>query len=257
MGSISDYLENKLLDHVTGVAAYTPPATVYVGLSTADPQDDGSGLAEPSGNNYGRKAVTLGAAASRQVKNSALITFNQASGAWGTVSHYGIFDAETGGNMMAHGSLSESKQVVAGNTPSIAAEAIVLSFNAGAIFTYLANKLLDLAFRNQAYSQPSIHVALSTTTPNDDGTGVTEPSGNNYARKAHSSWAAASGGASSNSGAVSLNTPSGSWGTITDAVIYDALSSGNALLRGDVTDQAVGTGDTVSFPDGDIDISLS
>jgi hypothetical protein len=58
MGSFSNYLENELLDHVFGAAAYSAPATLYVGLSTADPTDDDSGLAEPSGNGYARVAVT-------------------------------------------------------------------------------------------------------------------------------------------------------------------------------------------------------
>ena len=59
MGSIADYLENELSDHVMGVGAYTPPATVYLGLSTADPTDDASGLAEPSGNGYARESIAF------------------------------------------------------------------------------------------------------------------------------------------------------------------------------------------------------
>ena len=57
MGGFSDYWENKILDHIFGKGSYTPP-TIYVGLSTADPTDDGSGLAEPSGNGYARKQTS-------------------------------------------------------------------------------------------------------------------------------------------------------------------------------------------------------
>lgn len=67
MGSLSDYSENELLDHLCN-AAYTPPATVYLGFSTADPTDDASGIAEPAGGNYGRKAIAFDAAASRKVR---------------------------------------------------------------------------------------------------------------------------------------------------------------------------------------------
>lgn len=52
------YLENALLNHAVNKSAYTPPTTVYVGLSTADPGDDGTGLAEPAGNGYARQAIT-------------------------------------------------------------------------------------------------------------------------------------------------------------------------------------------------------
>jgi len=260
MGSLSAYLKNKLLDHVLGVAAYTPASTVYIGLSTADPQDDGSGLAEPSGNGYGRKAITFDAAASRKVENGADVTFSQATGPWGTITHYAIFDAATAGNMLAYGSLAEPKQIVNGNTASIAAQEVDIEFLGGDISDYLANALLDFAFRNQAYSQPTIYVALCTAAVGDNDTGstITEPSGNGYARKAHSSWSAASEGASSNSGAITFNNPTGSWGTCTDVAVLDAATAGNLLFYSDdIVDQAPGTGDTVQFADGDLDITMS
>lgn len=257
MGSISDHLENELLDHVFGVGAYTPP-TIYIGLSTADPLDDASGLAEPSGNNYARKAHSAWTvAASRTLSNTGAITFNQASGPWGTITHYAIFDALSAGNMLAHGSLSESKGVVSGNTPSIGNGEIDVSYTAGDIFTHLANELLDHVFGNGVYTAPTIYIGLSTTTPADAGTGITEPSGNNYARKAHASWGAASGGATDNTGAITFATPSGSWGLITHCVIMDALSAGNPLLYGTVPNQTPDNGDTVEFPDGDLDITMS
>lgn len=53
MGSFANYWENEILDHIFGKGSYTPPA-IYVGLSTAEPLDDASGLAEPSGNGYAR-----------------------------------------------------------------------------------------------------------------------------------------------------------------------------------------------------------
>jgi len=259
MGSISDFLENELLDHVMGVGAYTPPATVYLGLSTADPLDDASGLAEPSGNGYARQSIAFNAAASRKVENTALVTFPQASGAWGTITHWALFDAESAGNMMAHGSLAVSKTVVSGNTPSVAANEVDVEFNAGAISNYLALALLDRAFRNQAYTPPTIYIALTTASIGDADTGstITEHSGDGYARKAHSAWSAASAGATDNTGAIEFANPSGSWGTITYAAILDALTAGNLLFYADIADQTPDDGDTVSFPDGDLDISIS
>jgi len=113
MGGFSDYWENKILDHIFGKGSYTPP-TIYVGLSTADPTDDGSGLAEPSGNGYARtqtSASDWNAASNGSLDNSNDITFAQATGSWGTITHFALFDAITAGNMLAHGVLSQSKTI--------------------------------------------------------------------------------------------------------------------------------------------------
>lgn len=121
-GSASDYLEDKVLDHVTGKTAYTKP-TCYIGVSTADPLDDGSGLAEPVGNGYARVTTAGGdwdAASGGAVANAAAITFPQASGSWGTITHFAGFDAASAGNMLFHGDLAASKAVGSGDTLSFA-----------------------------------------------------------------------------------------------------------------------------------------
>lgn len=263
MGSISDHLENELLDHILEVGAYVPAATVYIGLSTADPLDTAAGLAEPIGNNYAREAITFSAASSRAIENSGTITFNQASGSWGTITHYAIFDALTNGNMMAHGSLSASKAVTTGNTPSIAASQVQISFNSGAASTYLANAVLDFAFRNQAFSQPNVHVALCTADLTDASTGATiteVANSNNYARVDYGTWDAAAGGVTANTNAISFPNPSGSWGTVTACCLIDAATygAGNILFYDNtLTEQEPVNGDTVQFAAGDFDITLS
>ena len=119
MGGFSDYWENKILDHIFGKGNYTPP-TIYVGLSTADPTDDGSGLAEPSGNGYARvqtSASDWNAASGESLNNVSDIIFPKATGSWGTISHFALFDTATGGNMLAHGTLSQSKAIDSSYTP--------------------------------------------------------------------------------------------------------------------------------------------
>jgi len=113
MGGFSDYWENKILDHIFGKGSYTPP-TIYVGLSSADPTDDSSGLAEPSGNGYARVQTSpsdWNAASNGSLDNAGDITFAQATGSWGTITHFALFDAATAGNMLAHGTLSQSKAI--------------------------------------------------------------------------------------------------------------------------------------------------
>ena len=124
MGSKSDYLENKVLDHVLGGGDYTRPATVYVALFTAAPSDAGGGT-EVSGNNYARASVTNNAtnwpAASGGAKsNGADITFNVPSGSWGACTHFGIFDASTAGNLMYWGALGSTQTPTTSNTVKFA-----------------------------------------------------------------------------------------------------------------------------------------
>ena len=113
MGSFTDYWENKILNHIFSKGNYTSP-TIYVGLSTTDPLDDASGLAEPNGNGYARvqtSASDWNTASSGSLDNTNDITFPQATSSWGTITHFALFDAATGGNMLAHGSLSQSKTI--------------------------------------------------------------------------------------------------------------------------------------------------
>lgn len=120
MSAMSDYLELKVLDHVLGTTAYTMPSTVYVGLSTGSFNDDNSGT-ELSGSGYARQSAAFSAAASGTTSNSAAIEFPAATGSWGTVSHFGIFDAASSGNLLIHGAFSASKSVTTGDILRISA----------------------------------------------------------------------------------------------------------------------------------------
>jgi len=133
MADYSDYLENELLDHWLGGAAFTAPATVYVALFTAAPNDAGGGT-EVSGNNYSRKSVTNNAtewpAASGGSKSNAnAITFATPSGSWGTVGWFALFDASTSGNMLAWSALDSTQSPESGNT---------VQFDAGTLFGTLS-----------------------------------------------------------------------------------------------------------------------
>lgn len=112
--SKSDYLENKLLDHVLRNVAYVAPATVYAALYTVAPTDAGGGT-EVSGGAYVRKAVTFGAAAGGQASNSALVDFGTASANWGNVVAVGILDAAAAGNLLYWGALTAAKTISLGD----------------------------------------------------------------------------------------------------------------------------------------------
>jgi hypothetical protein len=114
MSAMSNYLETALFNEVLRATNYAAPTTVYVGLFTQDPTDAGTGT-EVTGGAYARQAVTFGAPTDGQGSNSAAVTFPQATANWGTVSHFGIFDAATAGNLLLHGQLTASKTVNTGD----------------------------------------------------------------------------------------------------------------------------------------------
>jgi len=131
MAALTDYLENKLIDQLFRAQAYTFPAGLYVGLLTAAPTDSTGGT-EVSGNAYARQnlapsltnwAGTQGATTTvassgttGTTSNNVAITFPTPTASWGTVTHFGVWDASTSGNLLVYGSLNIAKTINQGDT---------------------------------------------------------------------------------------------------------------------------------------------
>ena len=113
MSAFSNYLENKILLHVLSNTAYTSPTTVYLGLHTADPTDAGSGT-EVSGGSYARQSFAS-TISGNAASNTSAIEFPTATGSWGTVTHVGVWDSLTTGNLLFHGALTASKTIASGD----------------------------------------------------------------------------------------------------------------------------------------------
>ena len=135
--SFSNYLENKVLDHLFGATIYTPSSTLYIALNTGVPapgDDAGAGFLEPSGNAYARVSMTNNktnwtTASSGALENATAITFPTATGNWGTVTHFGIYDNSSGGNILGSGALTISKTITSGDTASFASGALDISLD--------------------------------------------------------------------------------------------------------------------------------
>ncbi len=275
MGSLTDFGESTLVKHIIQEAAYTPVATVYLALATADPTDAATGASMnevANANAYARTAITFGAAATRRVTQSGVVTFPTATGSWGTITHFAITDNAThgAGNVLAHGSLGASKAVISGNTPSVASGQVYVEITASTgLSNFAANGFLDRMFRNQAFSITVNALGLTTATIADSDTGATiteVANSNGYARVAINAplggapqWQAESGGAAQNNEAWSFAAATGSWGTITSAFIATSATHGAGEIliydNANVVDQAVGDSDTVQFLTGDFDFS--
>lgn len=119
MAEFSNYLENAVIDAVLRNTSYTSPTTVYVGLYTTDPTDADSGT-EVSGGSYARTAVTFSAPSNGVTSNSADVEFPQATASWGSVTHIGLHDAASGGNLLFHTVLDTTKTIDSGDIFKIA-----------------------------------------------------------------------------------------------------------------------------------------
>ena len=120
MAEMSNYLENALINVTLRATAYTAPTTVYLALYTTDPTDADTGT-ECSGTSYARQSITFGAPSNGVSTNSAVIDFPQAGSAWGTITHIGIRDAVTTGNLLYHSALDTSKTIANGDIFKITA----------------------------------------------------------------------------------------------------------------------------------------
>lgn len=107
MSAFSDYLETALINATLRNSAYSSPATVYLALFTADPVDVGA-AGEVSGGSYARQSIAFSAPSGGATANSGVVTFPVATTSWGTITHWGIFDAVSAGNLLYGGAWSAS-----------------------------------------------------------------------------------------------------------------------------------------------------
>lgn len=126
----SNYLINKLLDHVLGGGDYSRPATVYIALATAEPSD--ASISEVTYTSYVRKAVTnnatnFPAASGGSKSNGVVLEFVQSTGGSSTATHFAILDADVAGNILGWGPLSTSRTIESGDIPRFAVGELVVT----------------------------------------------------------------------------------------------------------------------------------
>lgn len=127
MSEATNYLENKLLDHILRVATFTMPSGIYLALFTVAPTDAGGGT-EVSGGGYARKSVSFNAASSGISTNSTALEFTNTGWA-GTVVACGLYDNVTAGNLLAYTAISPTLAVSSGETVTVAAGALTVTID--------------------------------------------------------------------------------------------------------------------------------
>lgn len=132
MSAMSDYLEEVALNCLLNGAAWPSLPSVWLGLAVGSVFTDSSYASEASGGGYARKQLTAAFTTADagggqwQSKNTAGIAFVEATGAWGEIVGWGLFDAASAGNLLVHGAWDTSRQVYTGNTFYIEPDGLVI-----------------------------------------------------------------------------------------------------------------------------------
>ena len=127
MAATSDYLENKILDYVLRAQSYSAPSAIYLSLHSSDPTDDDGGEISAGGNSYARQEITFAAAHATDgsIASNSVETFSDMPAV--TVTHIGLHDHVSAGNLLFHGALAANKTVAAGDTVQFASGAITVT----------------------------------------------------------------------------------------------------------------------------------
>jgi len=261
MSRWTNYAENKIADLMRGTP-WSLGADLYLGLASAASD---SAITELSGTGYARQALsralatwagtqgagttTASTGTSHLTSNNAAINFGTAGASWGTASFVVLFDALTSGNPIGYFPVT-SLPVGLGDNPVFDPAEIGFTVGlVGGVSDYLANKLIDLIFRGQAYTWPAnTYLAFCTAAPSNSSGGTEVVGAGGYARQTLPStttfWSSTTGpgttGAStsgtggeiSNNVAVTFPAPTADWGTITHDKQMDASTGGNMLFYG-------------------------
>ena len=135
MSAASDYLENKVLDHVLTATSYTQPTNRRLALFTNTSGNAAANLEagtltdeiSTSGTGYGRQTVAFAAAVNGTSATNATVTFDAATANWGTVTHVAVMDAATSGNVLFWGAVTTPKTIETGDTFQVSSGNLTIS----------------------------------------------------------------------------------------------------------------------------------
>lgn len=263
---LSNYSAHELLDHAFGAAAYSAAATHYFCALKMLPTDadTGSTLVEAP---IARKAATnnlttYNAASSRAKTNAIDITFTAASEDLGYITHWGIADASSAGNLLASGALDEPQYIADTEVLQFDAGDLSISLTAGVsgLSDYLVHKLLDLMFGAQSYTAASTIYVAACQRPvasSDTGSTIIEPSIGGYARVGltnnATNFPAASARTKLNAAAAAFARATADIGIINYIAALDASSAGNMLWFGEPPSVNLLSGVALAIAAGDFE----
>ncbi|MBI1901230.1 MAG: hypothetical protein HYS13_08985 [Planctomycetia bacterium] len=244
--SITNYLEEALLKHALGIAQYSPSGEIWAGLCTAVPSEEGT-YTEFSASGYSRQPVTLDEADGATIRNGLPVWFGPAPSpsGWSQNLCYALFDASSGGNLLAFSSTLIFAVVSAGKYMQIAERVISVSFSGGDWSTYAMKGLLNLAFYRgsdkdaKKLPYPSaVYAALCTSRPlpsveDASASNLNEFTGAGYQRVQVTPLATVSQvgdlAQTSNSQQIDYPTAGSNWGSVGGGALCTAQTSGKMI----------------------------
>ena len=135
MSAMSNYLEGEIIKHIFRSDIFSKPTVLAMGLFTGSPTDANSAK-EISGNGYGRAQLNPADAnwaapssGSGLTSNLSAITFPTPTGSWGTITHFGIYDSPSAGNLLFWGPLTDSRTVTTGDSMSFTIGQLGITFD--------------------------------------------------------------------------------------------------------------------------------
>jgi hypothetical protein len=143
MSQATDYLEEKILDAMATLGSFdfasgtvTSGSGGYIGLFTSAPSDSAAGTeVSASGTAYTRIQIgsagqgSFNAASGGEIDNDAEFRWADALADWGTITHVGLFDASTGGNLLVYGQLQSSVVIELGDIFKVPANGFTIQMN--------------------------------------------------------------------------------------------------------------------------------
>jgi hypothetical protein len=250
MANLTNYAEDALATWWRD-GTITLPSSWYLGIASAAGEATATELA---GTGYARQAVSRSLTAwsgtqgdgttlassgtTHRSTNNATVDFGTAGADWGAANYLILCDASTGGNRWAYLPITAPFTITTGLPVSFAAGTVEFVLGLNALSDYLANKLIDLLLRGQAYSRPgTIYGALYEDNPTSADAG-TEVAGGGYGRLAiamtSGNWDVVSGEVRL-AAAKSYPSPTADWAAglpLTHEGWRDAASLGNLLFYG-------------------------
>lgn len=254
----TNYFEKRVLNTMLGTRA-TGYATLYLALFLSNPGETGTGGSEVAYAGYARQAVAFSAPAAMNggigIANVADVTFPVAPVSVGTVTHIGLMDSLTGGNMLLYGAFTESVAIEANEAPVVVAGEAQWWLT-GAMSVEYRKRVLGM-LRGTAVNAFTPHLALYNGHPEDGGA---ELAGDNYARVALGFTAPAEqpGGQMlvSNSAEVMSERASGGWGTWRYTAVMDGKTGGVPVFYAERTPKEMRKGAKVVVAEGALALSI-
>lgn len=128
MAAFSNYMEDAITGWINGTTFPAAPTNTFVQLYSQDPTDAGSATgALYTRVTYAAGGWTRGTGGAGTLTNTNVITITSSAGSAATASHFAVFDASTGGNLIFHGALTASKSIAVGDEVKFNASQLTLT----------------------------------------------------------------------------------------------------------------------------------